>query len=539
MRNTRAVLTSFAVLAAMLPAGMARAAPCPVVAWSRTEASFPTGMQDLRDVAVDCAGNVIAVGYDYVHDNGDGWRVDKYDPDGNLLWSWTPGGVGASNEQVSKVAVGPDGSIVAVGFTSPPPFSLFVTARRYSPDGTLLWTVTRQGANRASVAVDRDGNAIVEGGGGGIGSPFAMQISPAGNAQLLTSWAGSFVIQDGAALDDGGFATVGFDTGKLCWIVERRDRNGSLLWSRTGGKGGFGIPNVATAVAATSVDQIVVLGAEVCATSWTIKLWKYDDQGNPVWTRDLRTSTETNVPPFPPLCYPWNYGPPPNGPSPWGAIDVDACGDLLVTGLPATSTVWYPTGGRCISYGFYAERFDGDGHLLWRWDHANPLDYLSVAVAASPDGGVIVGGVGDTGDATAAQPVDWVICKLAQPGCACAAGTRMCPQAPAPQPPAPPEPVDKGKVKIVGGVRGYLDPKRGEQATILVRPATAGDIRVRIYTMEGVLVKDMVRSTGGGHTEVLTWDATDAGGRPVPSGVYPVFIEAPGIKYRDKLVVVR
>jgi hypothetical protein len=104
---------------------------------------------------------------------------------------------------------------------------------------------------------------------------------------------------------------------------------------------------------------------------------------------------------------------------------------------------------------------------------------------------------------------------------------------------SPPEPIDTGKVKIVGGVRGYLDPKRGEQATILVRPATAGDIRVRIYTMEGALVKDMVRTTTGGHTEVLTWDATDAAGRPVPSGVYPIFIEAPGIRYRDKLVVVR
>lgn len=103
----------------------------------------------------------------------------------------------------------------------------------------------------------------------------------------------------------------------------------------------------------------------------------------------------------------------------------------------------------------------------------------------------------------------------------------------------PPEPVESGKVKIVGGIRGYINPKRGEQSTILIRPETAGEIVVRIYDQEGVLVWTESLMTTGGHTEVVQWRGVDSAGREMPPGLYPILITAPGIRYRDTLIVVR
>jgi hypothetical protein len=94
-------------------------------------------------------------------------------------------------------------------------------------------------------------------------------------------------------------------------------------------------------------------------------------------------------------------------------------------------------------------------------------------------------------------------------------------------------------VKIVGGIRGYIDPKRGEQANILIRPSGSGEIVLRIYDMSGKLIREIRQSCAGGHTETVKWDATDANGATVAPGGYPIHLTAPGIDYRDKLAVLR
>ncbi len=106
-------------------------------------------------------------------------------------------------------------------------------------------------------------------------------------------------------------------------------------------------------------------------------------------------------------------------------------------------------------------------------------------------------------------------------------------------PVSPPEPVDAGKVKIVGGIRGYINPKKGETATMLVRPTGPGEIHIRIYDQDGVLIWQVTQSTSGGHADVVQWRGVDSAGAQVPPGLYPIIIEAPGIRYRDTLVVVR
>ena len=67
----------------------------------------------------------------------------------------------------------------------------------------------------------------------------------------------------------------------------------------------------------------------------------------------------------------------------------------------------------------------------------------------------------------------------------------------------------------------------------------AGTIRVRIYDQRGRLVWSHDTLTAGNVTEVIYWTAVDNSGGSVAPGVYPVFIQAPGIKYSDNLIVIR
>jgi len=99
--------------------------------------------------------------------------------------------------------------------------------------------------------------------------------------------------------------------------------------------------------------------------------------------------------------------------------------------------------------------------------------------------------------------------------------------------------VVEGTVLIVGGPNGYIEPTHGYSAQIMVRPTAAGTISVNIQSMTGMDVLRMARSVAGHTTSVLTWDGKDKSGKPVPSGVYPVFINGPGIKYRSKMVLLR
>jgi len=96
-----------------------------------------------------------------------------------------------------------------------------------------------------------------------------------------------------------------------------------------------------------------------------------------------------------------------------------------------------------------------------------------------------------------------------------------------------------GTVRILGGKFGYIKSMYGEHGTIIVTPKGAGEIRVRIYDMQGFLVKEIKRAGQANRSEVIQWDATDTSGKSVPPGLYPVIVEAPGIKYKDKLAVAR
>lgn len=94
-----------------------------------------------------------------------------------------------------------------------------------------------------------------------------------------------------------------------------------------------------------------------------------------------------------------------------------------------------------------------------------------------------------------------------------------------------------GSVTVTSGTRGAITAGTSA-ATITVTPVGAGVIAVSIVSQRGALVTSFARQTSGDVVSLL-WDGLDAGGRPVPSGVYLVSVTGPGVRASERLAVVR
>jgi uncharacterized repeat protein (TIGR01451 family) len=116
--------------------------------------------------------------------------------------------------------------------------------------------------------------------------------------------------------------------------------------------------------------------------------------------------------------------------------------------------------------------------------------------------------------------------------------TLRCPPLAAKSSPAAVEPsLACGQVKLVGGIRGFLDPRLGEQATILLRTCTPGPVSARIMDEAGRLMAEFSDSDGAHGVTTFRWNLRDASGAEAAPGIYPVLVEGPDLRFRGKLAV--
>ncbi len=526
------LLLSFIVFSAS-----ARSACPPSLSWSQPY-NGQNSMDDVAyAVATDLNGNVIVAGSEVTDPNPTNrWLVKKFNASGTLLWSrgytWT----GNASDYARAVAVDSSGNIVVAGYLwdAPNPGAYFWLVGMYDKDGNGLWNdaptpPTPIGSGDISraygVAVDGSGNTVAVGTelrGGGTDWRIRKYDS-AGVALWTQTYNGPGNLEDtayGVAIDSNGNAIV---VGNQCngglnydWVIQKYNPNGGLIWQQTydGPANGW---DEAYAVAVDKSDNIVVVGKEWTGNvsgeryNWVIR--KYDSVGKLIWS-----DTDNGALNMDDKAY---------------AVAIDGCGNIVVGGYhdgDATQTQPPYDAGY-----WHIHQYDPDGNLLCSFAYNGPGNGPEGAYGTAIDGNgdFILAGFESRDDL--GQGINWLVRKYVGLGCS----------VPPPLPPLPPpqqlprELIESGKVKIVGGIRGYINPKRGEQATILVRPTGAGEIRVRIYDEEGTLVKEITTSTSGGQTEVLQWNGTDSTGAPVTPGLYPILIQGPGINYRDTLVVIR
>ena len=66
-----------------------------------------------------------------------------------------------------------------------------------------------------------------------------------------------------------------------------------------------------------------------------------------------------------------------------------------------------------------------------------------------------------------------------------------------------------------------------------------GNVKAKIFTLDGILVKSLYEAETAKGAYSLEWDATNTAGEKVASGVYVLFLQGPELNLTKKIVVVR
>lgn len=264
--------------------------------WTRNYTGEDAGNARARGAAVDSSGNVIVVGEEFVvGQNANVW-ARKYTPDGEVLWTWSWNGASNGDDIAHAVAIDPAGDLVIVGETYVGGSGADMLFVKLGPDSKPVWQKTYNGpgnlGDRAyGVAVDGTGNIAV------TGEEYKL-------IGLHNVW------------------------------TRLMDKDGTAIWTDTydanaGNDSGH-------AVAFTSSSEVVVAG-EIYVPIGLADLWlrKYAAGGATMWTRSADHMLGNDI---------------------WRGVAIDGAGEIGVVG-----EVYEVAGLSAIKIA----RYSADGDELW------------------------------------------------------------------------------------------------------------------------------------------------------------------------------
>ena len=265
--------------------------------WTDTYNGADDNVDEIHGVALDSAGNVIAVGETFVTGQGDDVWLRKHSPAGGQEWTQTFHGV--TSDIGWAVAVAGDDDVLVGGSTYTLDDGRDAWVRRYTPDGATDWTQTFDGAAHdddevRGIAVDPSGNVLVAGyttTATAQRDVWVRKYSSAGAMQWTRTAAGAGNQDDeahGIAADgDGNVLVVGYvwaGAGQRDVWVRKYDPDGNELWTSTYDAPQHG-SDTAHGVAVDGADAIVVAGSIFRGTqSDNVWVRKHDPDGNELWT---------------------------------------------------------------------------------------------------------------------------------------------------------------------------------------------------------------------------------------------------------------
>lgn len=551
-----------------------------VLAWSMSYTGISGNTSSLGGIAVDSFGDIYALdNYSY---GGDRYaQVRKFNPSGNVLWTSTVVGFTGRDIYID------DSNVLRMAcnwVSTVPGYFTEVAELRMDSSGNLLATYTFPDIGIDDVdgiTADSIGNSYLVGGKQNVVPSWGSWIfktDALGNQVWEAFWNPDSATREWSGIDldrDGNLYVTGFSGAPVYMLQKLSEPGGAIMWSRSG-----------TYNASWDGDVIVDsdCGVYMVNREGALRLWLYKYDGGCV--------------PLPPPAPPSNL----MASDTCGSVNVawDLSLSVTVTGyqvyrstysggpkgllttLGASSSV-YNDAGVSVGVTYFYEITAMAGaiesvptnessafhascivpppappsnltaqdtcsviFLSWQVSPSSTVTGYQVyksTYAGDPKGLLVTLGLSSSvyADTTITEGNTYFYTVVAiagavksEPSSEASVLHVVCST-----PPPTPEPIDLGKVKIIGGIRGYINPKRGEQAVILIRPKEAGEIRVRIYDMSGALVWQETLQASGNRTEVIQWRGVSSTGQEVSPGIYPVFIEAPGIRYKDKLIVVR
>jgi uncharacterized delta-60 repeat protein len=134
--------------------------------WTRTVEGLGGGADEINAMVLDASGNIFITGYQKSVDNGDDIVTQKYDTNGNLVWSVSYDNIIHGDEAALAICLDNAGNVIVTGETevSGTPINTDNVTIQYSPTGTQNWVKTYNngiGMDDKSVCVNADNNGNV------------------------------------------------------------------------------------------------------------------------------------------------------------------------------------------------------------------------------------------------------------------------------------------------------------------------------------------------------------------------------------------
>lgn len=424
--------------------------------------------------------------------------------EGDVLWTRTYNDAANAGDYGYGVAVDGEGNVYVVGSDYVIGQNDNIWVRKYDTNGYVVWTSTYNGADNGvdigdGIAVDGSGNVYVTGREKVTGEGYNIWVRKYDSdgdevwTKTYTSAGNENDYGYGIAVDGNGNVYVtGYEyvSGENSNIwVRKYDSDGYEVWTKTYNNTNND-SDIGYGIAVDESGNVYVVGYEMTiAEAANIWVRKYDTDGDVVWTRTYNDAEDNDD---------LGYG-----------IAVDGSGNVYVTG-----SEWV-TGEQD---NIWVRKYNSDGDVVWTKTHDGPVNEKDRGrgIAVDESGNVYVTGWVDQNG----EGYDIWVGKYEG-----AYGESF-------------EPPSEGNVKIQGGEKGYVNPRKNEKAKIHFQPSGAGRVNVKIYTLRGLLVWEGSKSVSG-YQDFIEWNCKNKENDVVASGIYVVYIEGPGIKATKKVAVLK
>ncbi len=321
------------------------------VIWTKYYNNPGNGDNKSKDISVDNGGNVYVIGSEYRNDLRQNYNIyiRKYDTNGNFLWSRTYNSPDNGADQGLGIAVDNAGNVYVVGYEWQEEGNTLWFGK-YDSDGNLLWSQTSISSAEKKwvgdtwgIAVDNAGNLYLTGSelqpaGGENENVWIGKYDTNGNplwTQVYNNPANGDDRGSGIATDDFGNVYVTgyenrYDLSEGCnlWIG-KYNTAGELVWIQTYNNNSSENDNdVGWDIAVDTAGDLYVTGGEYDNLSEyyyykeDILIQKYSTDGNIVWTKVYNGNKNENE----------------NDEG--KGIDVDNAGNIYVTGYETQNAGW-------------------------------------------------------------------------------------------------------------------------------------------------------------------------------------------------------